>query len=155
MLIFNVLKGVLLRHQASAVRTDVTDEEQVAALARRTVETFGRIDLWIKNAAVTAFGSIEADHRGAGGSYLIAMPILATPQGIVAIVTIMAAAVILFDVTKVIMLVLVIMAIDLGVLLAADRIIRWIDPSTLQIIARGCRDSAPGPGGSAGHLGTA
>ena len=75
-------------------------------------------------------------HRGAGGRYLIAMPILATPQGIVAIVTIMAAAVILFDVTKVIVLVLVIMAIDLGVLLADDRIIRWIGPATLQIIAR-------------------
>jgi NAD(P)-dependent dehydrogenase (short-subunit alcohol dehydrogenase family) len=141
--------------QALAVRTDVTDEEQVAALARRAVETFGRIDLWINNPAVTAFGSIEADHRGAGGSYPIAMPMLATPQWIVVIVAIMAGAVTFYDVTKVIVLLLISTAIDLAVLLAADRIIRWIDLSTLQIIARGCRDSAPGPGGSAGHLGTA
>jgi NAD(P)-dependent dehydrogenase (short-subunit alcohol dehydrogenase family) len=141
--------------QALAVRTDVTDEEQVAALARRAVETFGRIDLWINNPAVTAFGSIEADHRGAGGSYPIAMPMLATPQWIVVIVAIMAGAVTFYDVTKVIVLLLISTAIDLAVLLAADRIIRWIDLSTLQIIARGCRDSAPGLGGSAGHLGTA
>jgi NAD(P)-dependent dehydrogenase (short-subunit alcohol dehydrogenase family) len=141
--------------QALAVRTDVTDEEQVAALARRAVETFGRIDLWINNPAVTAFGSIEADHRGAGGSYPIAMPMLATPQWIVVIVAIMAGAVTFYDVTKVIVLLLISTAIDLAVLLAADRIIRWIDLSTLQIIARGCRDSAPGPGGSARHLGAA
>lgn len=141
--------------QALAVRTDVTDEEQVAALARRAVETFGRIDLWINNPAVTAFGSIEADHRGVGGSYPIAMPMLATPQWIVVIVAIMAGAVTFYDVTKVIVLLLISTAINLAVLLAADRIIRWIDLSTLQIIARGCRDSAPGLGGSAGHLGTA
>lgn len=141
--------------QALAVRTDVTDEEQVAALARRAVETFGRIDLWINNPAVTAFGSIEADHRGAGGSYPIAMPMLATPQWIVVIVAIMAGAVTFYDVTKVIVLLLISTAIDLAVLLGVDRIIRWIDLSTLQIIARGCWDSAPGLGGSAGHLGTA
>ena len=141
--------------QALAVRTDVTDEEQVAALARRAVETFGRIDLWINNPAVTAFGSIEADHRGAGGSYPIAMPMLATPQWIVVIVAIMAGAVTFYDVTKVIVLLLISTAIDLAVLLAADRIIRWIGPATLQIIARAARILHPGPVGSAGHLGTA
>ena len=44
--------------QAMAVPTDVADESQVQALARRAAESFGRIDLWINNAAVTAFGSV-------------------------------------------------------------------------------------------------
>jgi NAD(P)-dependent dehydrogenase (short-subunit alcohol dehydrogenase family) len=44
--------------QTIAVPTDVTDEAQVQALARRAVESFGRIDLWVNNAAVTAFGAV-------------------------------------------------------------------------------------------------
>jgi NADP-dependent 3-hydroxy acid dehydrogenase YdfG len=38
--------------QALAVATDVTEEQQVFALAQRTVDTFGRIDIWVNNAAV-------------------------------------------------------------------------------------------------------
>ncbi|MBB0243827.1 SDR family oxidoreductase [Streptomyces alkaliphilus] len=38
------------------VPTDVTDPEAVDALARRAVERFGRIDVWVNNAAVTAIG---------------------------------------------------------------------------------------------------
>jgi short-subunit dehydrogenase len=44
--------------QAVAVPTDVADESRVQALARRAVESYGRIDLWVNNAAVTAFGSV-------------------------------------------------------------------------------------------------
>jgi NAD(P)-dependent dehydrogenase (short-subunit alcohol dehydrogenase family) len=44
--------------QAVAAPTDVTDEEQVQVLARRAAEAFGRVDLWVNNAAVTAFGAV-------------------------------------------------------------------------------------------------
>ena len=44
---------------ALVVPTDVTDEEAVRALARRAVETFGQIDVWVNNAAVTHFGRFE------------------------------------------------------------------------------------------------
>lgn len=53
--------------RALAVPTDVTDEAAVQQLARRAVETFGRIDVWVNNAAVTLFGRFEetpaADYR--------------------------------------------------------------------------------------------
>jgi NAD(P)-dependent dehydrogenase (short-subunit alcohol dehydrogenase family) len=42
-----------------AVPTDVADEAAVRALARRAVESFGRIDVWVNNAAVTLFGRFE------------------------------------------------------------------------------------------------
>ena len=45
--------------RALVVPIDVSDESAVKELARRTVESFGRIDLWINNAAVTAFGRFE------------------------------------------------------------------------------------------------
>ena len=38
--------------RALAVKTDVTNEEEVAALAQRTLDTFGRIDILVNNAAV-------------------------------------------------------------------------------------------------------
>jgi NAD(P)-dependent dehydrogenase (short-subunit alcohol dehydrogenase family) len=41
------------------VPTDVTDEGAVQHLAGRAVETFGRIDVWVNNAAVSAFGRFE------------------------------------------------------------------------------------------------
>lgn len=44
---------------ALAVPTDVTSEAQVERLAQRAVETFGRIDAWVNNAAVGAYGRIE------------------------------------------------------------------------------------------------
>lgn len=44
---------------ALAVPVDVTDGQAVEALARRTIETFGRVDAWINNAAVTLFGRFE------------------------------------------------------------------------------------------------
>jgi NAD(P)-dependent dehydrogenase (short-subunit alcohol dehydrogenase family) len=38
--------------QAVAVPTDVTDEEAVQALARQAIERYGRLDVWVNNAAV-------------------------------------------------------------------------------------------------------
>ncbi len=38
---------------------DVTDYEGIEKVARDTKEQFGRIDMWINNAALTAFGRIE------------------------------------------------------------------------------------------------
>jgi NAD(P)-dependent dehydrogenase (short-subunit alcohol dehydrogenase family) len=46
--------------QAVAVPTDMTDEAAVAELARRAVERFGRIDIWVNNAGVYLLGSLEA-----------------------------------------------------------------------------------------------
>ncbi|MEW6638296.1 MAG: SDR family NAD(P)-dependent oxidoreductase, partial [Actinomycetota bacterium] len=45
--------------RALAVPTDVNEEEAVEELARRTVERFGRIDVWVNNAAVMAYGNFE------------------------------------------------------------------------------------------------
>jgi NAD(P)-dependent dehydrogenase (short-subunit alcohol dehydrogenase family) len=41
------------------IPTDVTDEEAVEELARRSVEEFGRIDTWVNNAGVMAYGRFE------------------------------------------------------------------------------------------------
>ena len=38
---------------------DVTDEQALHSLARRVLETFGRIDVWVNNAAVTLFARFE------------------------------------------------------------------------------------------------
>lgn len=45
--------------RAIAVPTDVTDENAVQALARRAIEEFGRIDVWVNNAAVSLFSRFE------------------------------------------------------------------------------------------------
>jgi short-subunit dehydrogenase len=41
--------------RAIAVPTDVTEASQVDALAQRAVDEFGRIDVWVNNAAVSVF----------------------------------------------------------------------------------------------------
>ena len=41
-----------LGRRAIAVKTDVTDEEQVASMVQTTLNTFGRIDILVNNAAV-------------------------------------------------------------------------------------------------------
>jgi NAD(P)-dependent dehydrogenase (short-subunit alcohol dehydrogenase family) len=46
--------------RALDVATDVTDEAAVTALARRAVERFGHIDIWVNNAGVYLLGSLEA-----------------------------------------------------------------------------------------------
>src|SRR5690606_13423650 len=42
------------------VPTDVADEDAVQRLADRALGEFGRIDVWINDAAVSAFGPFEA-----------------------------------------------------------------------------------------------
>jgi short-subunit dehydrogenase len=44
--------------KAIVVPTDVTDPEAVEALAARAVEEFGRLDVWVNNAAVSVFGRV-------------------------------------------------------------------------------------------------
>ena len=43
----------------TTIVADVSDEEQVRALADRAVAEFGRIDVWFNNAGVDAFGKFE------------------------------------------------------------------------------------------------
>ena len=45
--------------RALSIPTDVSQEDAVRELARRAVETFGRIDIWVNNAAVTLFARFE------------------------------------------------------------------------------------------------
>jgi NAD(P)-dependent dehydrogenase (short-subunit alcohol dehydrogenase family) len=45
--------------QAHMVVTDVTNEDSVRYLARVAAQTFGRIDVWINNAGMLAWGSVE------------------------------------------------------------------------------------------------
>lgn len=45
--------------RALAVPTDTTQEDQVERLAARTLEHFGRIDVWFNNAGVGVFGRFE------------------------------------------------------------------------------------------------
>jgi NAD(P)-dependent dehydrogenase (short-subunit alcohol dehydrogenase family) len=51
--------------QALVVPTDVTDEEAVRELARKSIEGFGRIDTWVNNAGVMAYGYLEEVPSGA------------------------------------------------------------------------------------------
>jgi NAD(P)-dependent dehydrogenase (short-subunit alcohol dehydrogenase family) len=45
--------------KALAVVTEVSDHEQVSALAAKAAEHFGRIDTWVNNAAVATYGTVE------------------------------------------------------------------------------------------------
>ncbi len=45
--------------RAFVVSADVTDQEAVHHVARQAIENFGRIDVWVNNAAVTLFGRLE------------------------------------------------------------------------------------------------
>jgi NAD(P)-dependent dehydrogenase (short-subunit alcohol dehydrogenase family) len=44
---------------ALAIPTDTTKEDEVEALAAKTIERFGRIDVWFNNAGVGVFGRFE------------------------------------------------------------------------------------------------
>jgi multiple antibiotic resistance protein len=68
--------------------------------------------------------------------YPLAMPMMATPQGLVALTAIAAAQPNLLWVGVLALIVLAIMALNLACLLSADRIIKAIGPSGLQIIAK-------------------
>ncbi|WP_225752787.1 SDR family oxidoreductase [Actinotalea sp. Marseille-Q4924] len=45
--------------RALVVPVDVADEEEVRGLADRAVEEFGRIDVWVNDAAVSVYGAVE------------------------------------------------------------------------------------------------
>lgn len=45
--------------KALAVPTDVTDERAVKELARKAVENYGRLDVWVNNAGVALFARFE------------------------------------------------------------------------------------------------
>src|SRR2546423_6176232 len=45
--------------RALAVAADVTDAKAISSAARTAFEAFGKIDVWINNAAVTLFGRLE------------------------------------------------------------------------------------------------
>jgi short-subunit dehydrogenase len=45
--------------RALVVTANVTEEDAVHEVARRAVEAFGKLDVWVNNAAVTAFGFFE------------------------------------------------------------------------------------------------
>lgn len=45
--------------RALAVHVDVSKEDEVQNLARQAIENFGRIDVWVNNAAVSLFGRFE------------------------------------------------------------------------------------------------
>lgn len=45
--------------QALVVPTDVTDERAMRMLARRAFETYGEVDVWVNNAAVSLFAKFE------------------------------------------------------------------------------------------------
>lgn len=45
--------------EAIAVVCDVADRSQVQELARRTFETYGRIDTWVNNAGISIYGRIH------------------------------------------------------------------------------------------------
>lgn len=48
-----------LKGRITAVPTDVADEREVHGLAQRALDEHGRVDAWVNNAAVTAFGRVE------------------------------------------------------------------------------------------------
>lgn len=45
--------------RSMVIPLDVADEGRVREMAKRVVDTFGRIDVWVNNAAVTLFGRVE------------------------------------------------------------------------------------------------
>lgn len=48
--------------------TDVTSAEQMAALAKQAIDTFGKIDVWINNAGIMPL-AFHADHKEAAPSW--------------------------------------------------------------------------------------
>jgi multiple antibiotic resistance protein len=66
----------------------------------------------------------------------LAMPMMTTPQGLVAITFIVAAQHSVLNLVVVIASILAIMALNLLCLLSADRIIRIVCPSALRVIAK-------------------
>jgi len=68
--------------------------------------------------------------------YPLAMPMMATPQGLVAITVLTAATTNIAQIVGIAVIVLAIMAFNLLCMLGANRIVKALGPSTLQIIAK-------------------
>jgi multiple antibiotic resistance protein len=66
----------------------------------------------------------------------LAMPMMATPQGLVAITVLVAARQSVVDVLVVVVVLLAVMALNLLCLLSADRIIKAIGPAALLVIGK-------------------
>lgn len=66
----------------------------------------------------------------------LAMPLMATPQGIVAIVTLSAGAGSIMGVVTLLVLALIVLAINLVVLLLADKIVKSVGPAALLITGK-------------------
>ena len=52
-------EGESLRGNVTGIAIDVTDQDEVRKLAQRALDDFGRIDVWVNNAVVTAFGRVD------------------------------------------------------------------------------------------------
>lgn len=65
---------------ALAVPTDVTNPDAVAALARAALARFGRIDVWVNDAAVHLFGRLE-DHPPAATRRVLETNVLGYTYG--------------------------------------------------------------------------
>ena len=74
--------------RAVAVPTDVADPEAVDRLARRAVQEYGRIDVWVNNAAVMAFGAL-GDVPVEVWQRVVAVDLLGTVHGARAAVPVM------------------------------------------------------------------
>jgi multiple antibiotic resistance protein len=95
---------------------------------------------------IFSIGMIFSDHEKEGGelpppslalaTYPIAVPMLATPQGLVAIVAITAGAETMGHVFLIAVIVLAIMAVNAVVLVLADKIIKLLGPAVLQVVAK-------------------
>lgn len=68
--------------------------------------------------------------------YPLAMPLMATPQGLVAIVTIAAAKNTLADLLLIALMVLIIMALNLAILLSADRLLKAIGGGVMVVVGK-------------------
>ncbi len=49
-----------LGREAIAVAADVTSESEVTRIVEKALERWGKVDAWVNNAGVTAFGSLES-----------------------------------------------------------------------------------------------
>ena len=54
-----VRECVLLGGEATAVQVDVSNPASMESLARRAVESYGRVDIWVNNAAVSLYAGVD------------------------------------------------------------------------------------------------
>jgi short-subunit dehydrogenase len=76
--------------EARALKTDVTQADQVDGLAREAVTAFGRLDILVNNAGLGHFGRLES-MPAEEARYLFDVNVMGTLYGIQAVVPIMRA----------------------------------------------------------------